>query len=69
MKNMYIVILCVIFILLIISNNTLEEGFSTKSTANASKLIGGIRKIPFYNSFSYEFFTIKYWCNDCQNRL
>ena len=50
MKNMYIVILCVIFILLIISNNTLEEGFSTKSTANASKLIGGIRKIPFYNS-------------------
>ena len=62
MKKMYIVILCVIFILLIISNNTLEEGLSTKppsstkpqsttkSTANADKLIGGIRKIPFYNS-------------------
>ena len=63
MKNMYIVILCVIFILLIISNNTLEEGVtnkttnsstkassSTKPTAIAGKLIGGIRKIPFYNS-------------------
>ena len=60
MKNMYIVILCVIFILFIISNNTLEEGLTntsstkpqstTKPTANASKLIGGIRKIPLYNS-------------------
>ena len=62
MKNMYIVILCVIFILLIISNNTLEEGIknkkstntkppsTTKTTENAGKLIGGIRKITFYNS-------------------
>jgi hypothetical protein len=43
---------------LIISNNTLEEGVenkkrkntTTKSTTNASKFIGGMRKIPFYNS-------------------
>jgi hypothetical protein len=51
MKNMYIVILCVILILLIVSNNTLEEGLtSTKKTENAGKFIGGIRKIPLYNS-------------------
>jgi len=49
---MYIVILCVILVLLIVSNNTLEEGISTKSqsTANGGKLITGIRNFPFYNS-------------------
>lgn len=37
MKKMYIVILCVIFILLIISNNTLEEGIKNKNKSKKNK--------------------------------
>jgi hypothetical protein len=59
MEKMHIILLyllCVLFILLL-TNNTVEEGIRSKKTSKTNKsapysgkIIAGIRKIPFYNS-------------------
>lgn len=55
-KHIILYLLCVVFIVMI-SNNTLEEGIKSKKSSSkpktapySGKIITGMRKIPLYNS-------------------